>query len=216
MGLFLLIFTVSLAVAGFAIYLLVGVRWNQEKRRVHKQLKQLTVEKSEREMIDITRQRRLSNVPFLNRFLLGIQNPRVHAMDRLVLQSGSKYPLGFFVLLTCVLFMAGFLLVALMTRNAILPALTGLILGFLPYYYLCFSKAQRLNKLQEQLPDALDMVARALKAGHALSRAGSRWLLRSFRIRSNRSFTSSSMRSISASATRMPCGTSRAGSIRRM
>ena len=169
MGLFLLIFMVTLAIIGFAIYLLAGVRWNPEKRRVHKQLKQLAVEKGDLEMVDITRQRRLSSVPFLNRFLLRIQIPYVHKLDRLVLQSGSKYPLGLFVLLSCVLFMAGFLLVALLTRNVILPALVGLILGFLPYYYLRFSKAQRLNKLQEQLPDALDMVARALKAGHALS-----------------------------------------------
>ncbi len=169
MGLFLLIFMVSLAIIGVAICALAGVRWNPEKRRVHKQLKQLAVEKSPLEMVDITRQRRLSGVPFLNRFLLGIESPHVHTLDRLVLQSGSKYPLGFFILLSCVLAMGGFLFVTVLTRNFILPALVGLILGCVPYYYLRFRKAQRLNKLQEQLPDALDMVARALKAGHALS-----------------------------------------------
>jgi tight adherence protein B len=45
----------------------------------------------------------------------------------------------------------------------------GLLLGSLPIYYLYFQKERRLRRFQEQLPDVLDMIARSLKAGHALT-----------------------------------------------
>jgi tight adherence protein B len=41
--------------------------------------------------------------------------------------------------------------------------------GVLPFGYVVFMRRRRSNKLSEQLPDALDMMARSLKAGHALA-----------------------------------------------
>ena len=38
-----------------------------------------------------------------------------------------------------------------------------------PFGYVAFMRQRRSNKLSEQLPDALDMMARSLRAGHALS-----------------------------------------------
>lgn len=41
--------------------------------------------------------------------------------------------------------------------------------AILPFGFVSFVRARRSNKLSEQLPDALDMMARSLRAGHALS-----------------------------------------------
>lgn len=41
--------------------------------------------------------------------------------------------------------------------------------AFLPFGYVAFMRTRRSNKLSEQLPDALDMMARSLRAGHALA-----------------------------------------------
>ncbi|MES1172067.1 MAG: type II secretion system F family protein, partial [Bacteroidota bacterium] len=50
--------------------------------------------------------------------------------------------------------------------------LMSLVLGplglFLPFAYVNFIRKRRSRKLSEQLPDALDMMARSLRAGHAL------------------------------------------------
>jgi len=43
----------------------------------------------------------------------------------------------------------------------------GLAMGYLPFLYLIFKKNSRMKKFDAQLPDALDLMARALKAGHA-------------------------------------------------
>lgn len=43
------------------------------------------------------------------------------------------------------------------------------LFGSLPMLFVMFKRAQRSRKLSEQLPDALEMMARSLRAGHALS-----------------------------------------------
>lgn len=48
--------------------------------------------------------------------------------------------------------------------------LVGLF-GFLPLGFVMFMRSRRSRKLSEQLPDALEMMARSLRAGHALSSA---------------------------------------------
>ena len=47
----------------------------------------------------------------------------------------------------------------------ILPA----VFGLLPIFYVLFKRGQRTTRLSEQLPDALEMMARSLRAGHALT-----------------------------------------------
>lgn len=52
----------------------------------------------------------------------------------------------------------------------IVGALTGaLVLGSLPYLYLRIKRARRLAEIEAQLPEALDFLARSMRAGHAFS-----------------------------------------------
>ncbi len=43
------------------------------------------------------------------------------------------------------------------------------LLGGLPYFYVRYKRGARLKELEEQLPDALDFLARSMRAGHAFS-----------------------------------------------
>jgi tight adherence protein B len=45
----------------------------------------------------------------------------------------------------------------------------ALFLGGLPYLYLSYKRNQRMAEFEEQLPDALDFLARSMRAGHAFS-----------------------------------------------
>ena len=45
----------------------------------------------------------------------------------------------------------------------------GLILFSLPFIWLWFKRAMRLKKFASQLPEAMELVARALRAGHSLA-----------------------------------------------
>jgi tight adherence protein B len=57
-------------------------------------------------------------------------------------------------------------------REDPLPAALGLGVGLiLPATYLAYRKRKRIRQLQEQLPTALDMLARSVRAGHSLDQA---------------------------------------------
>lgn len=45
----------------------------------------------------------------------------------------------------------------------------ALLLGSLPYLYLRFKRNQRMGQIEAQLPEALDFLARSMRAGHAFS-----------------------------------------------
>jgi len=52
---------------------------------------------------------------------------------------------------------------------AISLLLGALILGSLPYVYVKHKATKRLNEIEAQLPEALDFLARSMRAGHAFS-----------------------------------------------
>ena len=54
------------------------------------------------------------------------------------------------------------------TRFLILGALAGVLFAFLPYAYVSRKRTMRTRKFEEHFPEAIDLIARALRAGHAL------------------------------------------------
>jgi tight adherence protein B len=60
-------------------------------------------------------------------------------------------------------------LLGLLSRAGVLMSLVlAPLFAVVPFVYVAFVRQRRSNKLSEQLPDALDMMARSLRAGHAL------------------------------------------------
>ena len=64
---------------------------------------------------------------------------------------------------------SGFLLAFSMHVPFVLTAALAAGLGALPAGYLYWEKCKRMAKLERQLPEALELMSRALKAGHAFS-----------------------------------------------
>jgi tight adherence protein B len=68
-------------------------------------------------------------------------------------------------------FFFGVLLGVIGSSGLVMTLVMGALFGLLPMFYVLFKRAQRSKRLSEQLPDALEMMARSLRAGHALSSA---------------------------------------------
>jgi tight adherence protein B len=83
-------------------------------------------------------------------------------------QSGVTLNLGSFVLLSLSLAAAGYLVGFFVTRMFLVGILLGAILASLPYLYVRRARNKRTYKFEEQFPEAIDLMARALRAGHAL------------------------------------------------
>jgi tight adherence protein B len=63
----------------------------------------------------------------------------------------------------------GFLVAYLFGRSSILAAGIAFAAALVPFLYLLNKKQKRTAKFQSQLPEALDMIARSMRAGHAFT-----------------------------------------------
>src|SRR5262249_24437164 len=61
------------------------------------------------------------------------------------------------------------MMVTIAGLNVIIAPLVGLTFGSLPFFWLLFRRKRRLNKFAAQLPESLELIARALRAGHSLA-----------------------------------------------
>jgi tight adherence protein B len=140
-----------------------------EVQRVQQRLRLMTGAASGKAASSLLKQRMLSETPELQRLMLLL--PRVDDLDRLLLQAGSRKMVGHLLGVCLGLGVLG-VLVAMLLRWPWWGALFLMAaLAALPVLRLKWQRATRLNLIGEQLPDALDLISRALRAGHAFSAA---------------------------------------------
>lgn len=90
---------------------------------------------------------------------------------RLLEQSGTGMNTTLFTIFNILCFLLGFLILLFLKINIVVALLFGLATSLIPMTYLRFQCTQYKKKFEEQLPDALLMIARSLQAGHSLSGA---------------------------------------------
>ncbi|MDA8128479.1 MAG: type II secretion system F family protein [Betaproteobacteria bacterium] len=164
-----LIFLVS---AFFAVVLLLEAgytAWNgklgPEAKRIRHRLQAMAAGGAPGAESSIVKQRLLSEVPALERMML--QLPRVQRMDRLLVQSGLGWSMSKFLGLTLLIMIAA-LIVGLLLNFYWLFVLLGMAAAAaLPYLYVLNARDKRIHALEGQLPDALELMSRALRAGHS-------------------------------------------------
>ncbi|MCZ6587190.1 MAG: type II secretion system F family protein [Alphaproteobacteria bacterium] len=94
-------------------------------------------------------------------------------LDGKIAQAGKNYSVS---RLLVVMSMVGFMMFLFLVIVLPLPPLVGLSIGAvsglgLPMLYLRMKSKERVNKFSAQLPDALDTMARSLRAGHPFTAA---------------------------------------------
>jgi len=115
---------------------------------------------------DLEKRQALSGVPFVSKLLLSI--PFMKRLNRYVAQANVRFPLGFYVMLVPFLVLLGYTFSSLVT-GWLISGLMGALLGIIPVFYIGLKRKRRAAKFERQLPDALDLIARSLRAGHAFS-----------------------------------------------
>ena len=109
--------------------------------------------------------REVGPIPVVDR-LIG-DTERGTALGRWIDQSGVKTSLSAVLLVAIICALAVGFLVSLLFRSP-LGMIAGGAAGFaIPFAVLSFKRTRRLRKFEEEFPEALDLMARALKAGHA-------------------------------------------------
>lgn len=115
------------------------------------------------------KQRLFSNSPAVHGFLSNFS--WVFHLDKLIVQAGSKRDVQQFLLTSLVAGGAGIVLTLILRWSWFSGGLITLVLIALPWMNLKLQRSKRLQLMEKQLPDALDLICRALRAGHAFSAA---------------------------------------------
>jgi tight adherence protein B len=130
---------------------------------------QQAAERQPTEELALLRDELLSEIPALNRLLQ--RSPRITGLQRLLQQGDMKVRAGNFLLI-CVCSAAVFgMLLMLLTRVTIF-GWVGAVAGLaIPFFYASFRRQKRFQKFEELFPEAIDTLARAVRAGHAFTTA---------------------------------------------
>lgn len=117
--------------------------------------------------LDIVRKETLSDIPWLHEFL--VKAHRIQPLRVLHQQADCRTPLGMIVLTIPLLALGGLIVGHLLHMALLLSLVLAGTCGAAPVGYLYWCRHRRLSLFEQQLPDALELVSRALRAGHALS-----------------------------------------------
>ena len=161
-----LVFPVCLLVIELVFYAYRAIR-NPDREKVRRRLRALASMEHGDDVPDILRNSMLSDVPLLNGILVRI--PGIQRLELYVRQANVSYRLGFFILLTIVLALIGLTASYHVTKTLVVSVAVAAVLGMCPFLYVRVKRTHRMQKFHRQLPDSLDLIARALRAGHAFS-----------------------------------------------
>lgn len=159
----------------FLAFVLMFVGWRtgtltETQKRVRSQLQRLSMVGSE-ELADkdIIRDRRLSSISFVDQLLSGTSLAR--KLELLLYQAGVEMRVGTFVLMSLVIGAVVLLLFQILFGRPLFALALGIVSAFVPLFVVRAKKNKRTRQMEEQLPDAMDLMTSALRAGLSLPAA---------------------------------------------
>jgi tight adherence protein B len=103
--------------------------------------------------------------------LLEMLTPKFLSIEKMFVQADCHIKPGTLIGIGLLLAAAGATITVLAGLSWWLAPLNGLIMFSLPWVWLYWKRAARLKKFQAQLPEALELIARALRSGQSLANA---------------------------------------------
>lgn len=167
-------YAMFLVVGFLAVFMLLEgflMLWNDagtpEAKRVRERLYLLAAVDKAQPLPALARDRKLSGIASVHTWLLKV--PKIEALDHLLLQAGSEQLVSELLASMALGLAAGVLLGVLMDTSWLVMMLLGLVFAAMPLVRMRWLRMRRLDVIVAQLPDALDLICRALRAGHAFS-----------------------------------------------
>jgi tight adherence protein B len=111
----------------------------------------------------------LSRIPAFDNYLR--RSERVSELQKTLEQGNIDVRAGNFIML-CIISAVVFALIAFIVGGNLIFGWVGALIGcFIPYAYASHRRAKRFQKFEEKFPEAIDTLARAVRAGHAFTTA---------------------------------------------
>jgi tight adherence protein B len=166
----LITFLLVIGIIGAAYYFLVVKPEDDEQRSLRKRLKTSNpLSRATAAAGGLLRtETPFSQIPVVN-VLLGATGKISRPAQRMVDRSGMNITVGALILMCLCAAVAVFLVVQTMSRLTMAAAVMGVFAAYIPIWFVKFKAKSRVEKFEEQFPEAIDLLARALRAGHAFT-----------------------------------------------
>lgn len=164
---------ISFLVFVFALFLVLGAylvatnTTDKKRARLQKRLSEALLHSAHTEDVDVVlaRNELMSEIPWVNRTLISMQSAL--QLKRMLDQADLHITPSRLLMFSFMAGLLGALAASVLTVFIPLMILPGLVTASLPLIHVYWKRKKRFDAFLEHLPDALDLMARALSAGHA-------------------------------------------------
>jgi tight adherence protein B len=169
MGVLIAILTFLVVVVVFlGIWIFAGAEGNQEQ--VRKRMS--AVHKAERRGdvgvgLKLVRDEMMSNVPWMHQLMM--RWSWATKLQDFLTQSGLTIKPAKLLLVSAVAGLAAYLIASYFLLHFYFALPIGIVMALAPIGYVAFMRNRRLRKFEEHFPEALDLLGRAVRAGHAFT-----------------------------------------------
>ena len=166
---------ISFIVFLFALFLVLGSYIaathgsDAKRKRLQQRLSEALLHSAQTEDIELilARNELMSEIPWVNRELVRLQ-AALH-LKRMLDQADLHITPSRLIMFSVMAGVLGALAASVVTPFLLIIVACGLVTAVLPFVHVWWKRKKRLDAFLEQLPDALELIARALSAGHAFS-----------------------------------------------
>jgi len=169
MALLLSILTFLIVVTIVAlIWMFVGTDANQEVVRRRMESVRKAEQRGDASLnLKLVRDEMLSSVPALHRLLM--QWTWSSRLRDFVAQAGMKTKPAKLLMMSIVLGLGSYLITKMFYPQFPVALLAAIIATIIPFSVVALKRRRRLHKFEEHFPEALDLLGRAVRAGHAFT-----------------------------------------------
>ena len=153
----------------YGIFLVVTRKTTEKRVQVRQRFEQVlsyTATSTDPE-VRLKRDELMSEIPLLHRWLLDL--PTANRLKLLIDQADLNLTVMKLFLFSGAAGLLGAAATSMLTSMIPLIAILGMTCACVPFGYVLFKRKQRLDKFLADLPEALELMSRALAAGHAFT-----------------------------------------------
>lgn len=166
---------ISFLVFLFALFLVLGAYLaathgsDAKRKMLQRRLSEALLHSAHTEDVEIVlaRNELLSEIPWLNQSLVRMQSAL--QLKRMLDQADLHITPSRLLMFSVMAGILGSLAASVVTPYLLIIVVCGLFTAVLPFAHVWWKRKKRFDLFLEQLPDTLDMISRALSAGHAFS-----------------------------------------------
>ena len=166
----ILIFMVSFGLFVSAAYFFVQVPLAKQKLRVRLAAVQTTTQESDAALdMELLRRELLSDNPLVNRVLAAA--PMMPRLQLFLQQAAIEMQVAVFLLIAISLLLASWIGAIILDATFLAGILVSILAASTPFMVVAFKRHRRFRRFEELFPDSIDLLARAVRAGHAFTTA---------------------------------------------